>query len=66
MKDRNPSNTKIGVTPQTKDRFDSFASRYRLSLVQAADVAISAVEQLTSDQIAQLITARPTVQPKAR
>lgn len=49
----------IKVRPETREKFDKFADRTRLSMVEVADIAIDALGLLTRDQLAALIEKRP-------
>jgi hypothetical protein len=50
----------------TKKKLDDFAARWRLPLVEVVDVAISAVELLTTEQIMQLIHRQPPPTPRPK
>jgi hypothetical protein len=54
-----PTEIKIGVRRTTRDKFDAFAFRRRLKLVEVADIAIDALESLSKEQQDALIDRDP-------
>lgn len=56
----NVPHTKLPVRCPTKERYDAFAHRRRLALVDVVEIALDALTQLPKEQQDALIERKPT------